>query len=143
VNWTYEGRAVLDSDLEGKFGFVYLIINETNGMYYVGKKLLTKASSKMVKKKRKKIRVESDWRTYYGSNKELLADVEKLGEENFTRVILHWCRTKGECSYYEAKEQFQRNVLEDPRSYNQWITCKIHRTHLRRDIPASQRSCEI
>lgn len=112
-------------------GFVYEIKNEKEDKYYIGKKLFTKAAYKQVKGKRKKIRKESNWKDYYGSNAELLEDVKIHGKENFTRRILRLCKSKGELSYYEAKYQFEDDVLYDKASYNTWIQCKIHKKHLK------------
>jgi hypothetical protein len=129
--WLFEERELCDVP-ENIIGFVYLITNEINGKQYIGKKLFTAARTKQVKGKRKRFRVESDWRGYYGSNKELLHDVTTHGEHSFTRRILHLCKTKGQCSYYEAKLQFQYAVLEhSDLFYNDWIMCKIHRKHLK------------
>jgi len=117
-------------DIGEYVGFVYLITNLTNGRKYIGKKNLYFSKSRQVKGKKKRFKVESDWRDYYGSNKELAADVEKLGKENFKREILRLCTTKGEFSYFEAKYQFDNNVLESDTYYNSWIMCRIHKKHL-------------
>jgi hypothetical protein len=117
-------------DIGEYVGFVYLITNLTNGRKYIGKKNLYFSKSRQVKGKKKRFKVESDWRSYYGSNKELAADVEKLGKENFKREILKLCTTKGEFSYFEAKYQFDNNVLESDDYYNLWIMCRIHKKHL-------------
>jgi hypothetical protein len=117
-------------DIGEYIGFVYLITNLTNGRKYIGKKNLYFSKSRQVKGKRKRFKVESDWRDYYGSNKELQEEVEKLGKEVFRREILRLCISKGEASYFEAKEQFTRNVLETDEYYNVWISCKIRKSHL-------------
>ena len=117
-------------DIGEYVGFVYLITNLTNGRKYIGKKNLYFSKSRQVKGKKKRFKVESDWRSYYGSNKELAADVEKLGKENFKREIIKLCTTKGEFSYFEAKYQFDNNVLESDEYYNTWIMCRIHKKHL-------------
>jgi hypothetical protein len=117
-------------DIGEYVGFVYLITNLINGRKYIGKKNLYFSKSRQVKGKKKRFKVESDWRSYYGSNKELAADVEKLGKENFKREILKLCTTKGEFSYFEAKYQFDNNVLESDDYYNSWIMCRIHKKHL-------------
>ncbi len=72
--WIYEGKDVEEVP-ENVFGFVYLI-ECTNGKAYIGRKYFTKAGYKVVKGKRKKLRKESDWKDYYGSSKDLLADLE-------------------------------------------------------------------
>ena len=106
MTWIYNDKVFTESDIVDNYGFVYLIVNNITGRKYIGKKFFTKASSKQVKGKRKKIRKESDWLTYYGSNKYLLEDVEKLGAENFTRKILRLCKTRSECAYWETHEIF-------------------------------------
>lgn len=106
---------------------------------YVGKKLakFSKTTYRVVKlkngkKKRKKIRgkIDSDWKTYYGSSPDLQRDVAELGAENFTREILYFCKSKAECSYVEAREQFARRVLESEEYYNGIINCRIHGSHI-------------
>jgi hypothetical protein len=131
MEWFLNGFPVKDSDLEGFVGFVYLIENLTNSRKYIGKKLLTKSKTYQVKKKKKRKRVESDWRDYYGSSEELLGDVETMGRENFRRTIIHLCKSKGEMTYLEAKEQFARDVLLSMDYYNSWISCRIRRPHVR------------
>ena len=77
------------------------------------------------RKRRKRLKVESDWRSYWGSNKHLIADIEEHGTGEFTREILHLCKTKGDCAYMEAREQFARDVLLTEEYYNGIIACKI------------------
>ena len=138
MSWLYENQTieVLPEDC---VGFVYLITNTLSGRKYVGKKLskFSKTSYKVVKlkngkKKRKKIKskIDSDWQQYYGSNIELNKDIEQLGSENFTREILYYCRSKAECSYVEAREQFNRKVLETKDYYNGHIQVRVHGSHI-------------
>ena len=124
-------------------GFVYIIVNLKTNRKYVGKKLakFSKTTYKTVvlkngKKKKKKIRskIDSDWKDYYGSSKELNEDVEKLGTENFKREILFFCKSKAECSYVESREQFSRKVLESDDYYNNNIMCRIHGSHIKNKI---------
>jgi hypothetical protein len=128
VNWTYQGNP-LETLPEECVGFVYLITNTTTGRMYVGKKLARfKRSRPPLKGKKNKRRhtVESDWQDYYGSSDLLTEDVNKLGKEKFTREILHLCKSKGECNYIEAKEQFARGVLESDDYYNGHIRVRVH-----------------
>jgi hypothetical protein len=106
---------------------------------YVGKKLakFAKTTYRVVKlkngtKKKRRIRskINSDWQEYYGSNTELNADVASLGSENFTRQILFYCKSKAECSYIEAREQFSRRVLESRDYYNGQISVRVHGSHI-------------
>jgi len=126
--WFYNGEYI---DTPGEFiGFVYLITNQITGKKYIGKKNFYFSKTKQVKGKKKRFKIESDWLDYYGSNKELLTDVEKLGKEHFKREILMLCHTKGDFAYYEAKLQFDNKVLEGDQYYNTWIMVRVHKKHL-------------
>jgi hypothetical protein len=130
--WTYNDKP-FDETPEEYQGFVYLITDLTNNKKYIGKKFFWKPKTLPVTKTRKrrvKTRVESDWRSYYGSSTEVKLLVEKHGAESFKREILKLCKTKGECSYYEAKMQFEYDVLLSDEFYNEFIGCKIHSKHL-------------
>jgi len=130
--WTYKGEIIrsLDDMPAIVYGFVYRTLHEPTGKKYIGKKNFFFARSKMVKGKKKRFKIESDWKTYYGSNKELIADVELEGAENFKRVILRLCKTKSEFGYYEAKWQFDLCVLESDAFYNSYIMCRINKKHM-------------
>lgn len=130
MNWKYKGKIVTESMIDGFYGFCYLITHTVTGKKYIGRKYFTKAKTKQVKGKRKKIRVESDWQEYYGSNLQLLEDVQKYGKQHFKREILYFCKTRGECSYYEAKEILTRDCLLREDYYNAWCSLKIRRNHL-------------
>ena len=136
--WTYQGEPV-ESLPEDCVGYVYIITNLTNNKKYIGKKLakFSKTTYKTVKlkngkKKKKKIRskIDSDWREYWGSSPNLQADIDLLGKENFTREILYYCKSKSEASYVEAREQFDRKVLESADYYNNNIMVRIHGSHI-------------
>lgn len=139
MTWLYESQPVLEID-DQYAGFVYIITNVQTGRQYIGKKLskfskTTYLTEKLKngKKRRKKIRgkIESDWQTYFGSSPDLTRDVEQLGTENFTREILYFCRSKSECSYIEAREQFARRVLESDAYYNGHIQVRVHGSHIK------------
>ena len=138
MTWTYQGQVVNELP-EDCVGFVYCITNMVSGRQYIGKKLakFSKTTYKTVKlkngtKKKKKIRskIDSDWQEYYGSNIELNKDVELHGKDNFTREILHYCKSKAETSYIEAREQFDRKVLESNEYYNGQISVRVHGSHI-------------
>jgi hypothetical protein len=134
--WLFENTHV-EILPEDCVGFVYCITNNISGRKYIGKKLakFSKTTYKIVKlkngtKKRKKIKskVDSDWQDYYGSSDELKKDVELLGIDKFTREVLKYCKSKTELSYYEAKYQFDNDVLLDKvKWYNAWISVKVRR----------------
>ena len=113
MNWYYKDVEYTETP-EEYHGFVYVITELDTGKMYVGKKFFWKPKTLPITKTRKrrvKTRAESDWKTYYGSSKEVQTLVEEKGADNYRRDILHLCKTKGECSYLEAKEQFDRGVL--------------------------------
>lgn len=130
MEWIYRGLPFEGPEPE-QYGFVYAITNTQNNKKYIGKKLFWFKKTKILKGKKKRYLAESDWKQYYGSSKYLLADVEMYGKEVFTREILTLCKSKGECSYFEAKAQFDYGVLLDKDLwYNDWIICRVHRKHL-------------
>jgi len=129
MSWFYKDKEFEYSD--EWYGFIYLIENLKTGRKYIGRKYLTKAAYKTVKGKRKKIRKESDWETYYGSSPSLLADVELYGKEHFKRTILRLCKSRGECNYFEAKEIFDKDAVLDGNYYNQWVSCKVQASHVK------------
>jgi hypothetical protein len=146
MTWYFQNQAVTEIP-DGVIGFVYLITNLTSDRKYIGKKLMLfkKTTYKMVKlkngtKKRKKIRglVDSDWKDYYGSSVELSKDIANLGKQNFSREILFFCRTRAECSYIEAREQFSRRVLESTDYYNGQISVKVHGSHILKKFPLNE-----
>jgi hypothetical protein len=139
MSWYYENQLVEELP-EDCIGFVYIITNLTTQRKYIGKKLakFSKTTYRVHKlkngtKKKKKIsqKVDSDWREYYGSSPELSKDVTQLGAENFRREILFYCKSKAECSYIEAREQFTRRVLESDDYYNGHIQVRVHGSHIK------------
>jgi hypothetical protein len=128
--WIYNNKP-LEEIPENAYGYVYLITNITTGRKYIGKKLFWFRKTKVLKGKKKRLKVESDWKDYWSSSDELKADIEKLGINNFSREILHICPNKGLCNYLEAKEQMVRCVLETDQYYNSQVQCRVHRTHIK------------
>ena len=115
----------------------------TTNRKYIGKKLFWSSKTRQVNKKKKRFKVISDWQEYYGSNEALKKDVETLGKENFTRTIIHLCKSKGECSYLEAKEQFIHNVIESDDFYNTWIMVRVRNSHIKDLIERKQNARNV
>jgi len=131
INWLYKDSDFAEDLIGDSYGFVYMITNLETNRKYIGKKLFYFSKTKQVKGKRKKYKVASDWSTYYGSSEELQKDVVLYGKDKFKREILHLCKSKGECSYVEAKEQFAHKVMESDEYYNSWIMVRVRKSHIK------------
>jgi len=141
-NWLYNDDgskiAIAEDFSTDKYGFIYKITNLETGKYYIGKKAFFHNKKKKLTKKeiaeqtgpgRKATtrvdQVDSGWKLYWGSSKELLADVKKLGEDKFERLILKFAKTKKQLTYYELESQILHNALFDNTSYNDNILGKF------------------
>ncbi len=129
----------MPEDLTGHAGFVYKITCGRNGKKYIGKKLFTSSvkrrmacrmNGKIITKGKKKTvrsRVASDWEDYFGSSKELLADLALYGKENFIREVLMLAPSKGVLAYYELKCQMAEDALFRSDYYNGIINVRLGR----------------
>ena len=135
MSWEYEGKPFSSENIDNHAGFVYEITDTVNGKKYIGKKKLSATRTlKPLKgqKRKRKVVSESDWMDYYGSSEEVKALVEEFGRERFSRKIVRLCKTTAEMSYYEMKEQIEKDVLLKPTEYyNAFVGGKIHRNHLK------------
>lgn len=129
--WIYQDKEFTEDMIEKYMGYVYLITNKTNNRKYIGKKLFWFSKTRVIKGKKKKEKVLSDWQKYWSSSEELKKDVQALGEDNFTREILYLCSTKGTMSYLELREQIDNRVLETDEYYNGFVGGKIHKSHVK------------
>lgn len=123
-----------EHNIESFVGFVYLITDLSNNKKYVGKKHLwstRKLPPLKGQKRRRTKKTESNWRDYFGSNEEVKLLVENEGKDRFKREILRLCKSKGEMTYFEMKEQIDREVLFRDDYYNEFIGGKIHSKHLK------------
>jgi hypothetical protein len=136
MKWNYWDKL----NPEDYIGFVYKITNLTDGKFYIGKKYFWYNKKKKLTKKQlaelpstpgrkptyEIVRVESDWKTYWGSSKELLESVRVLGEDYFECMILMPCKTKKQLTYYEMHYQCKYECLiPGTRSYNDNILGKF------------------
>jgi len=126
------------------YGFIYKITNLKTGKFYIGKKsyihnkkkklgkkeLLALPTSRGRKPTTKTEQVDSGWKTYWGSSKDLLADIKLLGEDKFERVILKEAKNKKQLTFLELQEQILHNVLLNDNSYNDNILGKFYRKDL-------------
>lgn len=132
--WFYNDIAFTPEQAEEYYGFVYIIRNNLTDKAYIGRKYFSKAGTKQVNGKRKKIRKTSDWENYWSSSEELKKDIAQYGKENFTRTILHLCKTRATCSYWETWEIFKNECLLSDDWYNSWCSCRIHKMHVKGKI---------
>lgn len=127
--WLFEGKEIdsIEHLPEGVIGFIYIITNKNTNEFYVGKKSIyshrTLPPLKGQKRKRKVIK-ESKWQDYQSSNK----DVQKWNE--YTKEILHLCKTKKGLTYWELYYQFKYDVLRNPLSKADNILGKFFRRDL-------------
>lgn len=127
--WQYNGKEITEEDIPAKaIGFVYKITHPSDGKWYIGRKMLTKAATKMVNGKKKKIRKDSDWKDYWSSSPFLLEEIEKEGTDKFVREILMFVDTKAALTYAEEYLLYKSGSLFDAKCYNSNIRSKIFRT---------------
>ena len=108
--WLYDGKVFESEDINDYFGFCYILTDLENGIKYIGRKYFYSVRKK--KGIRKKVRSESDWKTYYSSSKKIQQMVQESGPNRFKREILSLYKKKGQVNYNETKLLFQHNVLE-------------------------------
>jgi len=151
--WTYKDQKVNTiKDLPANtYGFIYEVTHLPTGRKYLGKKVLyfkrnvkigkrelAKLKQERKKKgiggrppKKKQVIKESDWKTYYGSQKEIKKLVENEDKSNFKREILQISFDKKHLTYLETKILFTREVLEKQEYFNDNILGKFYS----KDIP--------
>ena len=108
--WLYDGKVFESEDIKDYFGFCYILTDFENGKQYIGRKYFYSVRKK--KGIRKKVRSESDWKSYYSSSKKIQQMVQESGPNRFKREILSLYKKKGQVNYNETKLLFQHNVLE-------------------------------
>ncbi len=109
--WTYNGKEFGSCDIQDNFGFVYHIHCNKTGRSYIGRKYFW--SFRTPRGKSRKVKAESDWKTYYGSCPELKTDINIWGKASCDRRILSLHKTKGQCNYEETRQLFVNNVLKE------------------------------
>jgi len=130
--WEHKGRLITDiSDMpEGTFGFIYKITHIPSNKKYIGKKVLYNNRKKKLTKAEiaeqtgpgrkpthKIVTTESDWKKYWGSNKEFLKLTKIHSSDQFIKEIIEFAPGKKLLTYFECKYLFGLGVLEDPDMY--------------------------
>lgn len=113
---------------ENAFGFIYCITCNVNGIKYLGKKQMISNRTKPPlkgKTRKRKVQVESDWKSYTSSSNELNEMIEKYGKSAFEFRIIRFGNSKSELAYYEAKEQFACDALLKKEYLNGIINLRI------------------
>lgn len=133
--WIYEDKEFYSENIGDYVGFVYEIHDTITNSKYIGKKQfgMKKSRPPLKGKKRRRIEyLESDWKTYYGSN-EILKEAAQTADDKtpYKRTILRLCKSKSEMSYFESKEIFVRDALLREDYFNSWISCRINANTLK------------
>ena len=121
-------EGILEEGTDLPYGFIYKITNVTNDKKYIGKKQcksIRKRPPLKGKKNKRRYEIETDWKSYTSSSNQLNEDLDTLGNESFKFQIIRLCVSKWELSYYEAKLQFEEEVLLKDDYYNGIINLRI------------------
>ena len=136
ATWSYQGRVItsIEDMPEETYGFIYEVIYKPTDTRYIGKKVLYFERNKRLGKKalealkeeraekglrgrvplKQKVVTESDWISYFGSQKEILAlSKEDNTGKNWEKRILQFVSSKKLLTYYETKYLFKNGILED------------------------------
>ena len=130
--WVYNSKPItnLNDFPKDTFGFIYIVKNNDTNKSYIGKKVLYHNKKVKLGKKEiaeltgvgrkpttKIVTKESDWETYYGSNKEIMQLIKEGKQSSFTRTIIKLAPNKKLLTYYETQALFTYKVLEHPESF--------------------------
>lgn len=127
MSWLFNGLPIEEDKIpKGAVGFLYKITNTETNQWYLGRKLLTKSKQKVVNGKKKKTRVESDWKDYWSSN-DTLKEEAAIAPQKFKREILLFVTTMGAMAYAEEFLLYKSGALFDPKCLNGNIRAKIMR----------------
>jgi hypothetical protein len=133
--WIYKGVELTQEDVKPNYiGFIYLIRQLSTGKMYIGRKMLTSASTKTVNGKKKKVRKESDWKDYWSSSPQIKAWIEEAGgTQDFTKEILSFVSSKGQLAAAEEFSLYAVGALETDLWINNNIRSKVYRSWIKPD----------
>lgn len=125
--WMYKGKELEHEDIpKWAVGIIYLITRNSDGKFYIGKKLFNSSRRKKIglkekaeTKTRKTYKIEvkdSGWRTYNGSCKPLLEDIRR-NPDDFTKQIIDFGFSKKNLTLLELEYQIKYRCLENYNSY--------------------------
>ena len=140
VPWTYKEELITEVP-EGMVGFVYLISCESTvpTMHYIGCKqfykitnpIMSKKAKKAlldkegIRRKRKQVITESDWRTYTSSSTAVNKLIEVVGVDDLKFTILKMFDSKAKMSLFETYTIIDRYLKGDKRMINEWVSVKM------------------
>ena len=147
--WLYKKQKIdsIDDMPKDTYGFIYEVTHTKTNQKYIGKKVLYFERNKRLGKRalaalkeerakkgmkgrtplKQKVITESDWKTYYGSHKDILKLIKEGKQGEFTKEILHYVPNKKQLTYFECKYLFINEVLEQGEYINDNILAKFYR----------------
>ena len=133
--WLYKEEVIdsIEKMPKNTFGFIYEVCYIPTNEKYLGKKVLQfnkKLPPLKGFKRKRKVVVESDWQTYYGSHQKIKNLLKEGKQDNFKRTILEFAFNKKNLTYLETKYLFSNHVLENIEYINDNILGKFFRKDL-------------
>ena len=129
--WTFKDKIFMSEDINNAHGMVYIIEEISTGRYYIGQKQLWTKKIRTINKKKKKVKVDSDWKKYWSSSSYIINKVETEGSSDFKRYVVALVNSVGMLNYMEMKFQIDARVLENPDKFiNGYIGGRISRSHV-------------
>ena len=131
--WYYKNEIFNSTNIGKAFGFIYLIEEIDTGRIYIGQKVFWGKRPRMVNKKKKIIKCESDWKNYYSSSSYIMEEVANNKSSNYKRSILVLCKSAGQMNYVELKLQMDLRALESDNFINGYVGGRISQSHIKFD----------
>ena len=133
--WTFHNVVFNSSNIGKSHGFIYLIEEISSGRVYIGQKHFWTTRPRMVNGKKRKIKCEGDWKTYYSSSNYINLKFEKEGGSDFKRSVIALIGSDGMLNYIEMKLQMDCRVLEQSDKFiNGYIGGRISTPHYKAEM---------